>query len=222
MGKIEITALLIKLLNDIIKTEVLPKDYYLAGGTAVYLYLNHRLSRDLDFFSLNVFHSDIILKRFENHFNEVEIEILEKDTIIIYLTKEKIKFSLFYYPYPLLNNLHFKKIKTHLECPLASFLDIIAMKIIAIVQRGSAKDFIDLFFLLKSTKLQFYEIAGLVKKKYGVENRYEYQIKTAITYFDDADQEVSDIYLFDKKDNLERICEKNWNDIKNYFIEFVQ
>lgn len=108
-----------------------------------------------------------------------------------------------------------------MECPIASFLDIIAMKIIAIVQRGSAKDFIDLFFLLKKIKLQFHEIVGLVKKKYGVEDRYEYQIKTAITYFDDADQEVSDIYLIDKKDNLEMISEKNWNDIKHFFIEFA-
>ncbi len=220
MGKSEIAALLKKLLNDIIKAGVLPKDYYLAGGTAVYLYLNHRLSRDLDFFSLNVFHSEIILKRFEDHF-EVKIEILEKDTIIIYLTKEKIKFSLFHYPYPLLNNLHFKEINNHTECPIASFLDIITMKIIAIVQRGSAKDFIDLFFLLEKMKLQFHEIVGLVKKKYGVEDRYEYQIKTAITYFDDADQEVSDIYLIDKKDNLEMISEKNWNDIKYFFIEFA-
>lgn len=221
MGKSEIAALLKKLLNDIIKAGVLPKDCYLAGGTAVYFYLNHRLSRDLDFFSLNVFHSEIILKRFENHF-EVKIEILEKDTIIIYLTKEKIKFSLFHYPYPLLNNLHFKEINNHMECPIASFLDIIAMKIIAIVQRGSAKDFIDLFFLLEKMKLQFHEIVGLVKKKYGVEDRYEYQIKTAITYFDDADQEVSDIYLIDKKDNLEMISEKNWNDIKYFFIEFAR
>lgn len=220
MEKSEIAALLKKLLNDIIKAGVLPKDCYLAGGTAVYFYLNHRLSRDLDFFSLNVFHSEIILKRFENHF-EVKIEILEKDTIIIYLTKEKIKFSLFHYPYPLLNNLHFKEINNHMECPIASFLDIIAMKIIAIVQRGSAKDFIDLFFLLEKMKLQFHEIVGLVKKKYGVEDRYEYQIKTAITYFDDADQEVSDIYLIDKKDNLEMISEKNWNDIKYFFIEFA-
>ena len=220
MEKSEIAALLKKLLNDIIKAGVLPKDCYLAGGTAVYFYLNHRLSRDLDFFSLNVFHSEIILKRFENHF-EVKIEILEMDTIIIYLTKEKIKFSLFHYPYPLLNNLHFKEINNHMECPIASFLDIIAMKIIAIVQRGSAKDFIDLFFLLEKMKLQFHEIVGLVKKKYGVEDRYEYQIKTAITYFDDADQEVSDIYLIDKKDNLEMISEKNWNDIKYFFIEFA-
>ena len=220
MEKSEIAALLKKLLNDIIKAGVLPKDCYLAGGTAVYFYLNHRLSRDLDFFSLNVFHSEIILKRFENYF-EVKIEILEKDTIIIYLTKEKIKFSLFHYPYPLLNNLHFKEINNHMECPIASFLDIIAMKIIAIVQRGSAKDFIDLFFLLEKMKLQFHEIVGLVKKNYGVEDRYEYQIKTAITYFDDADQEVSDIYLIDKKDNLEMISEKNWNDIKYFFIEFA-
>lgn len=220
MEKSEIAALLKKLLNDIIKAGVLPKDCYLAGGTAVYFYLNHRLSRDLDFFSLNVFHSEIILKRFENYF-EVKIEILEKDTIIIYLTKEKIKFSLFHYPYPLLNNLHFKEINNHMECPIASFLDIIAMKIIAIVQRGSAKDFIDLFFLLEKMKLQFHEIVGLVKKKYGVEDRYEYQIKTAITYFDDADQEVSDIYLIDKKDNLGMISEKNWNDIKYFFIEFA-
>jgi hypothetical protein len=35
----------------------LPKDTYLAGGTAVALYMGHRLSFDLDFFTLNAFDS---------------------------------------------------------------------------------------------------------------------------------------------------------------------
>jgi len=222
MKKNDLTTPLKKLLIDIVTADVLPKDCYLAGGTAVYLYLHHRLSHDLDFFSGHALHPEIFLSRLKNHFHETEVEILENDTIILYASKERIKVSLFYYPYPLLDNLYFEKINSSIECPLASRSDIMAMKTIAIVQRGSIKDFIDLYYLLNTTKLSFNKVVGLVKKKYGVEDRYEYQIKTAITYFDDADQEMSDICLINNIGNTEKISVSFWNDVKNFFISFAE
>jgi len=222
MAVSEMKSNLRDLLVDIIKADVLPQDYYLAGGTAVFLYFNHRLSIDFDFFTLKTFKSEIFLSHIKRNFKDLEVEILEKDTIILFLTKDKIKFSLFYYPYSMLDSLQYLEIDKNIKCSLASYYDIIAMKTIAIVQRGSAKDFIDLFYLLKKSKMQFHEVLGLVKNKYGVKDRYEYQIKTSFTYFDDAEGELSDIYLINEENNPEQINERTWHNIKRYFIEYVQ
>ena len=41
----------------------------------------------------------------------------------------------------------------------------------------------------------------LNEKKYNVQKEYSYHIKTTMIYFDDADNEISDIYIFNKKNN---------------------
>lgn len=45
------------------KSKILPPNTYLAGGTALALYLGHRLSYDLDFFTDRKFQELILLKK---------------------------------------------------------------------------------------------------------------------------------------------------------------
>ena len=59
------------------------------------------------------------------------------------------------------------------------------MKLNAISGRGSKKDFIDLYFLLKEFPLL--ELIGLYKKKYG--DGSEFLVLKSLSYFDDADAE---------------------------------
>ena len=76
---------------------------------------------------------------------------------------------------------------------LASTQDLAAMKLSAIVQRGSKKDFIDIFALAKS---------GMALSE--MLDAYQYKFKTreighvlyALTYFDDSDRELSPIMLW--------------------------
>ena len=42
--------LLKKVASKLLSSGILPKESYLAGGTAAYFYLNHRISFDLHFF----------------------------------------------------------------------------------------------------------------------------------------------------------------------------
>lgn len=47
---------------------------------------------------------------------------------------------------------------------VAGFKDLISMKAIAIVQRGTAKDFVDLYFLMKESGINIKELYSFLKK----------------------------------------------------------
>lgn len=51
--------------------------FYLVGGTALYYYLKHRFSIDLDFFT----QKDIDFRKFYQAFSPEEIKNISKDTI---------------------------------------------------------------------------------------------------------------------------------------------
>ena len=207
-------------LAKLLKSETLPHDCYLAGGTALYFHLHHRLSVDLDFFSPRPFLPETLVYRFRQEFGEVDLELMEKETLILFLSREKLKFSLFYLPYKLLSPLVPHETRSGLFCSLASLDDIEAMKSLALVQRGSAKDFVDLFYLLKKTGHSFADLSLLVRRKYDVDKKYDYHLKTAMVYFDDAEQELAAIMLADESDGIRSISDKEWTEIKEFFVRF--
>lgn len=209
-------------LIQIMKCRLLPEASYLAGGTAIGLFLSHRRSVDLDFFTPKKFNSQYFVYDMKKCFKDAVVEIMEENTVILYVSNEKIKFSLFYLPYNLLSAVEFIKLDRNISCPVASIKDIEAMKAIAITQRGSAKDFVDLFFLLKKSNHNFKDILKFVIKKYDVENRYEYHLKTSFVYFDDAEKEKDNIMLMKNMGKIHKITNKEWNDIKQFFYDFIK
>ena len=215
-------ALLEKQLRCLLECNILPARAYLAGGTAVYFYLRHRLSVDLDFFVQSNFNSEVFLSKVKGCFDEVAVELMEKDTIILYLSPEKIKFSLFYFPYGLLSQAHNMVIHKGITCPLASLNDIAAMKAIAINQRGSIKDFIDLFFILNETGMVFSDVVNLVNEKYGLEQSYDYHLKTSLVYFDDAEGEMNQIIMLASDSTQRNLTQKEWGEMKAFFLELVK
>jgi len=171
-------------------------EFYLAGGTAVYYYLKHRESIDLDFFTKKNFD----LRDFKKIFENFNVLFLSKD--IVHLEIDEIKFSFFYYPYELLKPLlKFDIIK------IASLEDILCMKVLAIIQRGSKKDFVDAYFIMNEIKIKPQQLIEMFSKKYGKINSLI--IHKALTFFEDADKELE----------LKMIKKVSWNEIKNFFIE---
>jgi Domain of unknown function (DUF1814). len=217
-GKIE--AAVKNVLFRIISAAILPADCYLAGGTALYFHFHHRLSVDLDFFSPRVFNPELLLFKFREVFEKVNLGIMESETLVLFLSPDKIKVSLFYFPYKLLAPKVNYEIERGLFAPLASLEDIEAMKAVALVQRGSAKDFIDLFYLLRRSRHSFNDLFNLVKGKYDVEENYIYQLKTSLVYFDDAEKELDGIMLIEATGVTRQILEKEWQEIKNFFLRF--
>jgi predicted nucleotidyltransferase component of viral defense system len=222
MMKRNILDLLEKKLAHLIKYDLLPEKSYLAGGTAVYLYLKHRVSVDLDFFTPTAFNSDLLIHKIKECFNHVHVELMEKNTVILYISEEKVQFSLFLFPYANLVENQTITLQDSTICPLASLEDIEAMKAVAISQRGSIKDFVDLYFIVKKTGHHFDDIFKGVIKKYNLDNTYEYQIKTSFVYFEDAEKEIDNIIMIDKDKEKKKLTEKEWEKIKKFFQEFIK
>ncbi|OHB70056.1 MAG: hypothetical protein A2W23_08250 [Planctomycetes bacterium RBG_16_43_13] len=172
------------------------EDFYLAGGTALYYYLGHRDSIDLDFFTQKEF--DFV--KYSETFRPYTILFRSKDTI--HADVEQVKMSFFHYSYKLLRPLGQLDI-----VPIASIEDILCMKISAIIDRGSRKDFTDVYFIMQKLSLTPERVIELFVNKYGTYNPLV--INKAMTYFVDADREA-ELKLF-------RAVE--WGKIKDFFIK---
>lgn len=139
----------------------LPARTYLAGGTAVAIYLDHRVSVDIDLFTEEDFYCGPIISSIEQSHAIIVTNAADRNTLIANV--DNIKFSLFHYPYPL-----FKPLVTNpdYDIELASPEDIAAMKAVAIVQRGIARDFVDLRALMLSFEISLYDLMTAIQKKY--------------------------------------------------------
>lgn len=135
------------------------KKAYLAGGSALALQLGHRLSIDFVFFTDEEFE----LKEVKEILHSIGSYKGQQETPKTLIGEfNGIKFSLFYYPYKLIDKtIQFKEIN------LANKSDIAAMKLVAITDRGTKKDFVDLFFLAKKC-FSLEEMFKYYDKKYHI------------------------------------------------------
>ena len=133
---------------------------YLAGGTALALQIGHRQSIDFDFFTSKHFKKGILNKIFNEQLTNWQFNLLRDidDTFEADITPD-IHFSCFYYKYSLL-----KKPRLISGVLIASLEDIAAMKLVAISQRGTRRDFIDMYYLLQ--KFTLAEVLRFTHEKY--------------------------------------------------------
>jgi len=172
-----INAKTLELLNQITKVALF-KNLRLVGGTALALQIGHRISIDLDFFGLLEADKISILNALHKIGNVKTIQHTEN--IHIY-TVNNIKVDIVNYPYPWLNT-----VVSQDNLNLANIPDIAAMKLAAITGRGSKKDFIDIYFLLKRYTLE--ELLTFYNKKYY--DGSAFLVFKSLVYFDDADSEL--------------------------------
>ncbi len=126
--------------------------------------------------------------------------MVSEDTLL--LEVNDIAISLFTYPYSLI-----KPLTKSEYLNIASLEDIAAMKMIAIIQRGIMRDFIDLYFLLK--KLSLENVLKFAKKKYPGFN--EYLALQSLTYFEYAEKE-------NNTRKFKLFLPFDWAEAKQYFI----
>ena len=197
----------------------LPKDVYLAGGTAVALYFGHRVSIDLDFFTPEEFNSldlsAIISEKLKSGFKVTKSKIT-KNTLVMSLNETG--FSIFTYQYPLLDN---TVTMENIPIPVASQLDLSLMKLVAINQRGTCKDFIDLKILIERNNFTFRWLSEKLTGKYNIGSEMYFQLKKSLVYFDDAEKDLN-IYVYSEdKKSFEILEKKEWETTKIFFEEFV-
>lgn len=191
----------LKRLKPIIKT----RRFILAGGTAAAIQIGHRISEDLDFFTIQSFSTDRII----HEINQQKLKFLllkeEKDTLSGIAGNTKI--SLFSYPYPFIE----KRIIWQ-GISAASMVDVASMKVIAISQRGAKRDFVDLFFILHS--IPFWRIADNMVKRFGPDRVSPVHIGKSLIYFHDAETDPNPRYCAG--------FETNWQTIKTFFTKHVK
>ena len=173
----------------------------LVGGTALALQYGHRQSIDLDFFSA----CTISIDQIESVCKKLgECTIFNRTEHIIQLTIDQIKVDFVDYTgYQWIDEPIVASGVT-----LASDKDIAAMKINAIINRGTKKDFIDLYVLLKHYSLS--QILDFYHKKYP--NFSDYRALMSLTYFEDAEtQSMPKMFI-----------PNTWEEMKDAIIENVK
>ena len=198
-----------------VKSFPLPPGTYLAGGTAATIYYGHRLSVDIDLFTNEGFFTGPIVETLRNNHKFVSEQVSEKDTLLGEIAG--VRFSIFKYPYPLLEPLRHDP---HFDLDLASPLDIAAMKTVAITQRGTAKDFVDLQAILSNQNFPLEELIRQTLKKYGVSEDYGYHIRKGLVYFDDAEKGKGTVTLI-KNGQPAQMSEENWEQTRDFFRRLV-
>jgi predicted nucleotidyltransferase component of viral defense system len=155
----------------------------LAGGTSLALQYGHRKSVDIDFFGKLDLNAEEIAEILSNCGSVTQIK---RSANINIFEIDGIKVDIVNYHYPWL--------KPHIDIDglrLAQAEDIAAMKISAITGRGTKKDFVDLFELLKHFSLK--EILSFYKSKYA--DGSSYLALKSMSYFDNAENNPDPIML---------------------------
>ena len=161
------------------------------------LHLGHRISVDLDFFTKEELDENILSQDLSRL---PEFKQEGKTWRTVWGMVGKTKFSLFYYKYPLLTNTH-----KFMGINVLDLKDIAAMKIAALGDRGTKRDFIDLFFLSKNYSLD--DMFLFYDQKYGDLEGKLYHLIRSFDYFVDAEN-----------DNLPKMLIKtSWEEVKDFF-----
>lgn len=156
------------------------RTFYLAGVSAVALHLGHRISVDLDFFTKSpAFDADGLLHDLVS-IGPIDIEQQDRRTLLGRLGG--VKFS-FVYTYPLL-----EETETVAGVRVAKLLDLALMKVVAISQRGTRRDFVDLYCLCRK-RLRLADVLQRIPEKFRDISYPSYHLLRSLVYFDDAESD---------------------------------
>lgn len=155
--------------DEFSKNSKLRNFFYFTGGTALSaVYLHHRESEDLDFFSESDFNNEIIEEFISNISKIIKIPMrstqIEKTRMYEFVRASKviIKIDFGHYPYQRLK----KRVKIN-SVEIDSMQDIATNKLHTITARNQVKDFVDLYFLLK--EFSFWDLYHGVTEKFRME-----------------------------------------------------
>lgn len=176
----------------------LPAKTYLAGGSALALHYGHRRSIDFDFFTPTEFDP----KKLSAALSAIGVFAEEVAKGISLIGKfNSTKLSCFRYDYPLI-----EETTDYHHIPVVHPHDIAAMKLVAICDRGTRKDFVDLYTLAKHG-ISLEAMMELYGRKYGLLESNMYTLIKALGYLDEADED----------DMPEMLIPLSWNEVKNFF-----
>jgi predicted nucleotidyltransferase component of viral defense system len=197
------------LLTDLQKSEVF-KNYFLVGGTALSLQLGHRVSDDIDLFTQSDINKDEILSFLSKKYGG-KYQINNVQNSILQISINNIKVDFVKHNYNLIED-----IKKDEGINYLGKKDISAMKLMAVANRGDqAKDFIDIYCLLKEISLQ--NMFDYYKQKYDQKDISA--IKRSLIYFDDVtDSNWASVKLLDGTISSKKVKKTIIDEINKYNV----
>ena len=150
--------------------KIITQHYYLTGGTPLAaFYLHHRYSEDLDFFiekqEVNIQAVQKVIKEAHQLFKlqQVSYENFQglHNFFLKYPDGEVLKIDFNYYPFPRLETG-----QPQYGIQTDSLLDIAVNKIQSIGTRTKARDFIDLYFIVKETGMVIKDLMLAARNKF--------------------------------------------------------
>ena len=188
-------------LLKVLTRQPLLADMRLVGGTSLALQYGHRRSVDLDFFGHTTEDVDELTDMMHDCADNVVRSNCTKRIKAYFLNNVKVDVVNYDYKWidePVLED----------GLRLASPKDIAAMKVNAVMGRGTKKDFVDVYFLLQH--YSFEELIQFYLQKYT--DGSEYRALLSMSYFADADPQPMP-YMFQHVD---------WDTIKKEIRHQVQ
>jgi hypothetical protein len=176
--------------------------FYLAGGTALALQWGHRVSVDLDLFSMETVNESLLRGTLQKEIQNMKVVSQAPQTLHLEIGSTKVSFL--GYPYPMLFPL-----KRYEGIHVADPRDIAAMKLDAVASRGTKRDFIDLYVLCQHYGLD--EVLRLFDRKFSSVAFNDVHLRKALTYFGDADKQPAPRML-------QPIA---WDQVKQFFLKAV-
>lgn len=159
--------------------------FYLAGGAGLALYLGHRTAHGLDLMSatnrlLPPDRRDLLqLLLADEPTTRVETA---RDGYLFVHEPDGVALRFFWYPYPLVEPL-----EAVAGLPVASLLDLVLMKLGALISRGHRRDFVELH--LADRVLPLAEAFARAEEKFGHVGDFELQARKALADLSAADDD---------------------------------
>jgi hypothetical protein len=161
--------------------------FYLGGGTAVALHRGHRRSVDFDWFAGRFPGPPVDLQELlAGRGIDLEPTALAAGTVHGRIAGVKVSF-LEFRPALLEPLVEWPEI----GCQLASCPDLAAMKLLAVAQRGTKKDFIDVHAL--SRQMPLAEMLACYQRRFGVTDTS--RLLASLCFFDDAEDDPMPVML---------------------------
>jgi hypothetical protein len=180
---------------------------YLAGGTALGFHLGHRVSHDVDLFSLG---AELDLERVRRAFAALpDFEVNAITDAALRCQVGGVPIDIVRYPYPLLNSTGAgpSGIRT------ASLEDLATMKLSAASRRGIRRDFWDLYEMFSRSTPSLPQALQDYVRRFGVHESDLYHVLKALTYFGDAEADaIMPLGLTTEK----------WEQIKAWLVQNVR
>lgn len=206
MGKTILTPDQQLLLDKIAENKVITDTYYLTGGTALSeVYLQHRLSEDLDLFSEQEIVTNEVSAWVKTTAKQLQTQVTFetlRGQLIYYFSfpTETVKVDFAYFPFPVLG-----KYEKYKKLRIASLEDIAVNKLQAILTRSRGRDYFDIYEILKDNKSTIEQM------------RKDYRLKFDVFV---PDEQLARRFtaVLDAKDQPRFLKAMDWKMIEQFFL----